>query len=234
MIDLLQNHPFFNDKIIESCELLENQGYCNENYLLVADGVKYVVRSFNKNDSNREEEYNIQKQAHLAGIAPQPFVLNLQDGYMIMEYIEGKHEKNPDLFLLYTLVDAVGVLHDSVFIDKEMVKARNLVKTRNKDIVEALEIIEDHVEECVVCHNDLNSMNILWYENKPILIDFEYASANDCYFDLAALSIEFNLEKDVESLMLRRYFGGGYYYREKFEAYKIIYTQLCKEWFENM
>ena len=84
----------------------------------------------------------------------------------------------------------------------------------------------------MVCHNDLNPMNILWKENKPILLDFEYASVNDCYFDLAALSIEFKLERKEESLMLHRYFG-GVFYRDKFEAYKVIYTALCEEWFQN-
>jgi len=233
MIDLLKTHSFFVDKQIDSCEHLEHQGYCNENYLVVVDGVKYIVRSFTKNETNREEEFSIQKQAYLAGIAPQPLVLNLKDGYMIMEYIEGIHHKKLDLFSLYMLVDTVLQLHDNVFIEKDMVKAKDLVKKRDKEIIDALEIIENFLEDFVVCHNDLNPMNILWKENKPILLDFEYASVNDCYFDLAALSIEFALEKKEESLMLHRYFG-GVFYREKFEAYKVIYTALCEEWFQNM
>ena len=232
MIDLLKAHPFFADNQIESCTLLEHQGYCNENYLIVADGVKYIVRSFIKNETNREEEFSIQKQAYLAGIAPQPLVLNLKDGYMVMEYIGGLHEKKLDLFPLYILVDTVSVLHDNVFIEKDIVKAKDLVKRRDKEIIDALEIIEAFPEDFVVCHNDLNPMNILWKENKPILLDFEYASVNDCYFDLAALSIEFKLEKKEESLMLHRYFG-GVFYRDKFEAYKVIYKALCEEWFNN-
>ena len=235
MINLLKTHTFFADTQIESCMLLENQGYCNENYLVVVDGVKYIVRSFIKNETNREEEFSIQKQAHLAGIAPQPLVLNLKDGYMVMEYIEGVHHKKLDLFSLYMLVDAISTLHDNVFLDKDMVKAKDLVKRRDKEVLNALEVIEfmeKYTEDSVVCHNDLNPLNIIWQENTPILIDFEYACVNDCYFDLAALSIEFVLEKKEESLMLHRYFG-GVFYREKFEAYKVIYTALCEEWFQN-
>ena len=108
----------------------------------MADGVKYIVRSFTKNETNREEEFFIQKQAYLAGIAPQPLVLNLKDEYMVMEYIEGVHEKKLDLFSLYMLVDTVSVLHDNVFIEKDMVKAKDLVKRRDKEIIDALEIIE--------------------------------------------------------------------------------------------
>jgi aminoglycoside phosphotransferase (APT) family kinase protein len=231
MINLLKTHPFFNGKPIESCTLLENQGYCNENYLVVADRVKYIVRSF-INNTNREEEFDIQKQASLIGIAPNPLVLNLKDRYMIMEYVEGIHQKKLDLFSLYMLIDTISVLHDNVFIEKEMVKAKDLVKRRDKEIVDALEIIEDSLEDFVLCHNDLNPLNILWKENKPTLLDFEYASVNDCYFDLATLSIEFTLEKKEESLMLHRYFG-NVFFRDKFEAYKVIYRVLCEEWFQN-
>ncbi len=233
MINLLKTHPFFANKQIDSCRLLEHQGYCNENYLVVADGVKYIARSFTKNETNREEEFFIQKQAYLSGIAPQPLVLNLKDRYMIMEYIEGTHEKKLDLFSLYMLVDTVSILHDNVLIEKDMVKTKDLVKRRDKEIIDALEIIENFSKDFVVCHNDLNPMNILWRENKPILLDFEYAGVNDCYFDLAALSIEFQLGRREESLMLHRYFG-GVFYRDKFEAYKVIYQALCEEWFQNM
>jgi len=235
MINLLKTHPFFANKQIESCTLLENQGYCNENYLVVSDGVKYIVRSFTKNETNREEEFSIQKQAYLAGIAPQPLVLNLKDGYMVMEYIEGVHEKKLDLFSLYMLVDTVLQLHENVFIEKEKVKAKDLVKRRDKEVLDALEVIESmekYTEDSVVCHNDLNPLNIIWQENTPVLIDFEYSCVNDCYFDLAALSIEFALEKKEESLMLHRYFG-NVFFKDKFEAYKIIYKALREEWFQD-
>jgi len=235
MINLLKIHPFFADKQITSCILLENQGYCNENYLVEADGMKYIVRSFTKNETNKEEEFSIQKQAYLAGIAPQPLVLNLKDGYMVMKYIEGVHHKKLDLFSLYMLVDTVLQLHENVFIEKEKVKAKDLVKRRDNEVLDALEVIEfmeKYTEDSVVCHNDLNPLNIIWQENTPILIDFEYACVNDCYFDLAALSIEFALEKKEESLMLHRYFG-DVFFRDKFEAYKVIYKALCEEWFQN-
>jgi len=231
MIDLLKKHSFFQGKQIESCELLANQGYCNENYLLVVDGVKYIVRFFNKDDTNREEEFHLQKEAYLLDIAPQPLVLNLKDGYMVMEFIEGVHQKKLDVFSLYMLVDAVSLLHDNVFLEQNMVKVKDLIKSRNQEIEEAIKMIEWVGDDPVVCHNDLNPMNILWQGNKPVLLDFEYACVNDSYFDLAALSIEFKLEIKEESLMLRRYFG-GIFFREKFDAYKVIYKAVCTEWFE--
>lgn len=233
MIELLKAHSFFADKAIESCTLLENQGYCNENYIVIADGVKYIVRSFQRNDADRQQEFNLQKQAFNIGIAPNPLILDLKNGFSIMEFIEGVHKKNLDIMSLYMLVDCIGLLHDQVFLDNEMIEIRNLLKSRNEEILDALETIDFYMKEPVVCHNDLNPLNILWQSDKPILLDFEYASVNDCYFDLAALSIEFTLKKEEDSLMLRRYFSGGYYFREKFEAYKVLYKALCAEWFKE-
>ena len=235
MINLLKKHPFFNDKTIESCTLLEHQGYCNENYLLVVDSVKYIIRSFVKNDVDRVQEFDIQKQASNFAIAPEPLLLNLEDGYMVMEFIEGTHKKKLDIETLYNLLDCISTLHDEVFIQSDMLNIKEVLHKRNEEINDALDTIEfceKYTEDSVVSHNDLNPMNILWQGDKPILLDFEYASVNDCYFDLAAISIEFSLDKKEESLMLRRYFG-GVFFREKFDAYKIIYKVLCEEWFQK-
>jgi len=133
------------------------------------------------------------------------------------------------------LVDCISTLHDEVFIQSDMLNIKEVLHTRNEEINGALDMIEfytKYTEDSVVSHNDLNPMNILWQGNNPTLIDFEYASVNDCYFDLAAISIEFSLDKKAESLMLRRYFG-GVFFRENFDAYKIIYKALCDEWFQE-
>ena len=75
MINLLKTHSFFVTKTIESCTLLENQGYCNENYLVVADGVKYIVRKLLRDDIDRaleiangisDEEYRSKALASIA------------------------------------------------------------------------------------------------------------------------------------------------------------------------
>jgi len=130
------------------------------------------------------------------------------------------------------LVDCISTLHDEVFIQSDMLNIKEVLHTRNEEINRALKMIDFYIKDPVVSHNDLNPMNILWQRDKPILLDFEYASVNDCYFDLAAISIEFSFDKKEESLMLRRYFA-GVFFREKFDAYKIIYKALCEEWFQK-
>ncbi len=235
MIEQLKKHPFFSDKTIESCTLLEHQGYCNENYLLVVDGVKYIVRSFVKNDTDRLQEFDIQKQASNFAIAPEPLLLNLEDGYMVMKFIEGIHKKKLDIEMLYNLVDCISTLHDKVSIKGDMLNIKEVLHTRNEEIDGALDTLELDIKypsDFVVSHNDLNPMNILWQGSKPILLDFEYASVNSHYFDLGAISIEFSLDKKEETLMLRRYFGSCFL-RENFDAYKVLYKALCEEWFQK-
>ena len=52
MRDQLQKHPFFKEKYITSWESVETQGFCNENYLVIADQRKYIVRKFLRKDIN--------------------------------------------------------------------------------------------------------------------------------------------------------------------------------------
>ena len=56
---------------------------------------------------------------------------------------------------------------------------------------------------------------------------------NDRYFDLASVCVEFGLGEGMQEVFLDAYFEGDYVV-DKLEAYRIVYMQLCKEWFENM
>ena len=83
MIALLKTHPFFSDKQIESCTLLEHQGYCNENYLVVVDGVKYIVRSLKQEDDQSKNKSLISKKLiYDLGIAAKPLVFDEKIGLM--------------------------------------------------------------------------------------------------------------------------------------------------------
>ena len=63
------------------------------------------------------------------------------------------------------------------------------------------------------------------------MIDWEFAGMNDKYFDLAAISVEFKFEFLDEAYLLASYFGRAGWNKKKFDAYKIIYSALCTQWF---
>jgi len=220
MINLLKAHPFFADKQIESCTLLENQGYCNENYLVVADGVKYIVRQLLRDDINREFEWRVQNLAYAQGITAKPLVFDEEHGFMVFAFLEGEHKNKLDENELKLLAQTLQKLH-SITTDTKPIELQTDTST-----------IDNYSKEYVLCHNDLNLQNIFFSDDVKF-IDWEYAGVNDRYFDLACVCVEFGLDGEMVEVFFEGYFEGENFSLEKFEAYKIIYKNLCEEWFQN-
>jgi len=220
MIDLLKTHPFFADNQIESCTLLDNQGYCNENYLVVADGVKYIVRKLLRDDIDRGFEWKVQNLAYAEGITAEPLVFDRKNGFMVFEFLEGEHKSKLNENELKRLAQTLQKLH-SINIDVKPIALQ--IDTS---------IVECYPKEYVLCHNDLNPQNI-FFSNVLKFIDWEYAGVNDRYFDLACVCVEFGLDGEMGEVFLEAYFEGEDFSLEKLEAYKIIYQTLCEEWFKD-
>jgi len=218
MIEQLKKHPFFSDKSIESCTLLEHQGYCNENYLVVADGVKYIVRKLLRDDIDRVFEWKVQNLAFEKGITAEPLVFDSKNGFMVFSFLEGEHKSQLDENAIKLLAKTLQKLHN-IPIDSEPIKLQTDTS-----------IVECYLKEYVLCHNDLNPQNIFFDNIK--FIDWEYAGVNDRYFDVASVCVEFKLNEEMQKLFVEAYFEGDYNLK-KLEVYKIIYKTLCEEWFQN-
>jgi len=217
MTDLLQNHPFFRDKKIESYTLIKDQGYCNENYLVVADGVKHIVRKLLRDDIDRAFEWQVQHLAFEKGITAEPLVFDSGNGLMIFAFLEGEHKHQLDKSELKLLARTLQRLHS--------------IKIDAKPIILDIDTgtVDRYKKEYVLCHNDLNPQNIFFAKDAK-LIDFEYAGINDRYFDLASVCMEFGLDEKRQKVFLEAYFESEYN-ADKLEAYKVIYKTICDEWF---
>jgi thiamine kinase-like enzyme len=220
MINLLKNHPFFNGKQIDSCDRLENQGYCNENYLVVADGVKYIVRKLLRDDIDRKLEWKIHNLAFEKNITAEPLVFDEENAFMVFAFLEGEHKTTPSSDELKHLAQTLQKLH-SISIDAKPIELQTDTT-----------IVDNYPKEYVLCHNDLNPQNIFFSDDVKF-IDWEYAEVNDRYFDLACVCMEFNLSSEMQEVWLEAYFEGEDFSLEKLEAYKIIYRVLCEEWFQK-
>lgn len=229
MIELLQKHLFFNDKTIESCVLLKNQGYCNENYLVVANGVKYIVRKLLRDDIDRDFEWKVQNLAYKKGIAAEPLVLDKENELMIFEFLEGVHHGTLNENDVKPLAATLKKLHH-IHIDAKPIALQ--IENKTQEVLQAFENIEKYPKEYVLCHNDLNPKNI-FFSNDAKLIDFEYAGASDRYFDLASICVEFGLEGEIQEVFLEAYLENESCKIEKLKAYKTIYIALCKQWFKS-
>jgi len=220
MIDVLKTHPLFAHKQIESYQLLQNQGHCNENYLLVADGLKYIVRKLLRDDIDRTFEWKIHALVYEQGLTAKPLVFDRENGFMVFEFLEGMHKNELDESELKLLARTLQKLH-SINIDAKPIELQTDTS-----------IIECYPKEYVLCHNDLNPQNI-FFSNEVKLIDFEYVGVNDRYFDVACVCVEFSLNNVMQKVFLDTYFKDKGFVVEKLEAYKVLYAVLCKEWFSS-
>lgn len=227
----LSKYPFFNGKI-EDLSMLPVQGYCNENYSFRMDGSHYLLRKFKVQDVDRGFEFKVQNLAYAQNIAAKAILLDEDQGLMICEYLQGHHKNVLEKEDLKKLAQLLQTLH-AIPIDAEALKLEEQFYTQSEEIKEAFHILKEHPIENVLCHNDLNPKNVIFSEDVK-LIDWEYAALNDRYFDLAAVSVEFKLSTQEENYFLKNYFGSEEVFSiDKLNAYKTIYSVLCKQWFEE-
>jgi Ser/Thr protein kinase RdoA (MazF antagonist) len=220
MINILKTHLFFDGKHIDSCDVLENQGYCNENYLVVADETKYIVRKLLRDDIDREFEWKVYTLAYEENITAEPLVFDRHHAFMVFTFLEGEHKRELDDNALKLLAQTLKKLH-TIKIDAKPISLQ--VDSSS---------IDKYPKEYVLCHNDLNPQNIFFSDDIKF-IDFEYAGVNDRYFDLACVCVEFALNDVMQKVFLDVYFKDEDFVLKKLEAYKVIYKVLCEEWFNS-
>ena len=226
-------YPLFKEHNIESLSLLSDQGFSNKNYRFDYQDSIYLLRHFILPDRDRELEYKIQTLAYEKGIAAKPLLLDIDNDLMICEFLEGEHKESLSREMLKQIVEVLKKLH-TINIDSENMELATLFSVQNKEVKEAFSTLEQYPKEMVLCHNDLNPKNILFFNNSVNFIDWEFAGLNDLYFDLASVSVEFDLNVLDEAYFLANYFLMNGWNKEKLEVYKVIYKALCKQWFEEL
>jgi len=129
----------------------------------------------------------------------------LNDSFMISEFLEGYHK----------------------------IKLKRLDIKNIAQLLKKLHSIKAEKKGLVLCHHDLNPKNFI-FSTAIKLIDWEYASFDDCYFDLSSVIVEFGLNKKEEKLFLHSYFKNRYKInRRKIYSFKINYINLCIKWFKK-
>jgi thiamine kinase-like enzyme len=227
----LSKYPSFSGKI-ENFSLLPTQGFCNENYSFRMHDQRYLLRKFKEQTVDRKFEFKVQNLAYEKEIAAKPILLDEENGLMICEFLEGHHKEVMERNDLKNIVDLLKKLH-MIQVDTEVLNLEDLFDTKSQGVIEAFDTVKNYQTEYVLCHNDLNPKNILFSEEVK-LIDWEFASINDKYFDLASLCVEFHLDEKEETYFLEAYFlTKEEIQREKLNAYKTIYIDLCKQWFDK-
>ncbi|RXK14086.1 choline kinase [Halarcobacter mediterraneus] len=244
----LKQYNIFKNEEFLSLKLLKNQGFCNINYLLKTSKNKYLIRVFKNEDTvniSREFEFKIQKKAFKKGIAGKPLFLDNNKTFMVCEYLKGKHKYSLSNIELKNLVKTINKLHsiniNSIELDlsKELKKYTHLSNKKAKksilNIKNEIKKLKTYKKQLVCSHHDLNPKNIIFEKRKIKFIDWEYSSISDCFFDLATICYEFDLNKKQEKILLKTYFKKVVKNdMKKLEIYKTIYKHICKLWFISL
>ncbi len=222
MITTLSRDPFFTDKQIITVSPLEQQGHCNQNYLLRTAQVSYLLRLFGTEERDRAMEYRLQQLAFQHTLAPEPYLLDLDAGFMVSAYSAGIHIQALSEPQLQALAEYLSTLHH-IPIQKEQIPSHEILRYPDASTYEP-----------VLCHHDLNPYNILWQGNTPTFIDWEYSGINDRYFDLASIIVEFHLDQPMSDLFLESYFQDTTIMNDsKLSTYKRHYQELCAQWWQE-
>jgi len=222
---------WFEGERIATPEKLPEQGFSNENYRFIRNGKTYLLRQFKLQDRDRRLEFDIQALAYAEGIAAKPYKLNLSEGYMVCDFLEGEHREKLERSERISMARLLQTLH-GLRIETPPIALEKHFASLDTTCKMAFKSVETFPAEYVLCHNDLNPKNWIFGAPTPKLIDWEFAGMNDRYFDLAAVSVEFHFNRLEEACFLDAYFQNRVWYQTKLNAYKVIYSALCKAWFE--
>jgi thiamine kinase-like enzyme len=216
-------------KNLAECKPLTG-GLTNQNFLVLDDTGKYVVRlgdDIIEHQIMRFNELAASKAAHQAGISPK--VVHSEPGILVIDYIpsrplSAKDVRNPDY--LTKIIPLIKTCHNNI---PEFLRGPSLIfwvfhvvrdyawTLRDGDstyvsmlpkLLDAAALLEQSSGpyELVYSHNDLLSANILDDGNRLWLIDWDYAGFNSPLFDLGGLASNNEFDQLQEKWLLEEYF----------------------------
>lgn len=224
---------------------VKTQGLCNEVYKIEKNNKEFILRFFKKAHSvkiDRKQEFKIQTLAYKKNLASKPIYLDKDLKFMTCEFLAGKHKKSLSKKQIKILAKSLKKLHGIKYkkkpysLKKEFLNYKNYLKDKKskKLIKDSIDILKknDKKKDFVLSHNDLNKENII-FNNRVFFIDWEFASKNNRFFDLATISIKFKLNRKDEKLLLSTYFSIlEKKQKKKFKKFKIICKNYWKLWFK--
>lgn len=234
--------------LTEKISLTKLGGLNNSNYLVTLQNSKYVLRIPSKDNTNNfYNENQILNIIKPYNISPDIIYHDKDTGVLLSEFIETSKiniEFYNSLLFINSLVSTLKNLHslkcNNYFNPFEVIHNNikflfnsNFNFNHNMDLlIEKLNSLESHLTREIhygLCHNDLNTSNILYTKNYVYLIDFEFSAMGDIFFDLATLS--WFLDDAMKNELINSYFGySSIYLNEKLEGYLFVVKLWNATW----
>ena len=193
-------------------------------YLIDYQGIPSVLR-FDKPVTgylglDRSAEFHLLNCIQSFGFSPEPLYSDPQEGILIYRFFEGKVLTPTDLGTEGKLVElgkilgSIHRLHLPDFKTRFVNQIRHYEKELKNDTdgsllkrgIDLFDSLTANEDDWVLCHNDLIAANLV--QGKRLLIlDWEYASLNHPYFDLATVLENHVLTESQSELFLDAYSG---------------------------
>lgn len=215
-----------------------NKGMSNYTFYFELNNNKYVIRLIGL-DANKfvdyNNEYNVLNEINDKNITSKLIYYNIDTGTKVSEYIEGftnietekefsdtlkkLHNIKSNIIKDYNLLDRLNT-YESYNIKEHIDSDYYIMKSY---FINKYNQIKDKREK-KLCHNDLQNINIINNNDYYYLIDFEYASYNDPYYDIA--SYEHN------PLKLFRYYYNKETNKDDIKEIKLYQMYQSLQWYQ--
>jgi thiamine kinase-like enzyme len=230
------------------------QGKRTSSYQVQTDRGHYVVRHYGPSVLGvcRQQELRCQHAAAAAGLAPAPLCLNNHQRMLITEFLpeaspisalcirQNLPELAQKLATLHQLPVQTAVLDPWLYLQqlKKQLESHWTAQAEKiwLPLITAARDLQYFQADIGLCHMDLHVQNMLLWQNKLWLIDFEYCQLADVVFDLVALIVQFELSEAEQQLLLDNYRASrrdscSTQLVEKLALAKVVYAGFCWLWY---
>ena len=242
IINELKKHKVY----VEDLFIIRN-GETSNTYLANQKDKKIILKIFKNHNSkiniNSYLEINVLEQLIQNKIFPKVIMHKQELGILIYEYVEPLTYKINKKFIS-TLGNQIKKIHnikveeDFYCFDEQIEKYKSILgKKLDKDFQRLDKLItkaKQYKSKICFSHNDLNRNNII--HNKEIyFIDYEYASLNNMFCDLARVIREYSLNNAEINILINSYgIKNSKDVMDQIEIWKTINILVDKIWNEIM
>jgi len=230
------------------------QGKRTSSYQVQTDRGHYVLRHYGPSVLGvcRQQELRCQHAAAAAGLAPAPLCLNNHQRMLITEFLPDAlppsvtyiRQNLPmlaqKLAILHQLPVQTAVLDPWLYLQQLKTQLEPHWTTEAEKIwqplITAARDLQYFQADIGLCHMDLHAQNLLLWQQKLWLIDFEYCQLADVVFDLVALMVQFDLSDTEQQQLLDSYRAArsarcSMQLLEKVALAKVVYSGFCWLWY---
>jgi thiamine kinase-like enzyme len=206
-------------------------GLTNTNYLVLADGARYVVRIPGRSTDllavDRGNERHNAEAASTTGVAPPVIEVLPEWDVMILGFIEGTTMSGELLRApgqARRMAEALKALHTAPrfrrdfdmfrltefylrVCDERGVRIPDGFRARSDRVAEVERAFTANPVPTLPCHNDLLAENYIDDGTKLWIVDFEYSGNNDPCFELGDTAQECEFGQELRAELCEAYFG---------------------------